>query len=144
MTLTKSRALLKQSLRDGLAMKNRGKMGKPRVLRQTTSGTIPPLIQHLVMVLHHPRNLDLHTLGGRKKNDSIPSPLELANSATASADFLVFFLQFFRCSNVSVGTNVGRTVKSSTNAKSTVGKFLKWFDAPRGFHIFSRFFNLSR
>ena len=51
MTLTKSGALLKQSLRDGLAMKNRGKIGKPRVLRQTTSGTIPPLIQHLVMVL---------------------------------------------------------------------------------------------
>ena len=51
MTLTKSGALLKQSLRDGLAMKNRGKMGKPRVMQQTTSGAIPPLIQHLVMVL---------------------------------------------------------------------------------------------
>ena len=44
MTLTKSGALLKQTLRDGLAIKNRGKMGKPRVMQQTTSGTIPPLI----------------------------------------------------------------------------------------------------
>ena len=51
MTLTKSGALLKQSLRDGLAMNNRGKMGKPRVMQQTTSGTIRSLIQHLVMVL---------------------------------------------------------------------------------------------
>ena len=63
------------------------------------------------------------------KNESILWPLKLAKSATASADFLVFFLQFFRCSNVSVGTNVGRTVKSSPNAESTVGKFLKWFAA---------------
>ena len=51
MTLTKSGAVLKQSLRDGLAMNNRGKMGKPRVMQQTTSGTIRSLIQHLVMVL---------------------------------------------------------------------------------------------
>ena len=51
MTLTKSGALLKQSLQDGLAMNNRGKMGKPRVMQQTTSGTIRSLIQHLVMVL---------------------------------------------------------------------------------------------
>ena len=51
------------------------------------------------------------------------SPLGLANSATASADFLVFFPKFFRCSNVSVGTNVGKTVKSSPNAESTVGNF---------------------
>ena len=34
-----------------------------------------------------------------------------------------------RCSNVSVGTNVGRTVKLSPNAESMVGKFLKWFAA---------------
>ena len=39
----------------------------------------------------------------------------------------MFFPQFFRCSNVSVRPNVGRTVKSSPNAESTVGKFLKWF-----------------
>ena len=51
MTLTKSGALLIQSLRDGLAMNNRGKMGKPRVMQQTTSGTIRSLIQLLVMVL---------------------------------------------------------------------------------------------
>ena len=51
MTLTKSGALLIQSLRDDLAMNNRGKMGKPRVMQQTTSGTIRSLIQHLVMVL---------------------------------------------------------------------------------------------
>ena len=63
------------------------------------------------------------------KNESILSPLELANSATELADFLVFYLKFFRCSNVSVGTNVGRTVKPSPNAESTVGKFLKWFSA---------------
>ena len=51
MTLTKSGALLIQSLRDGLAMNNREKMGKPRVMQQTTSGTIRSLIQLLVMVL---------------------------------------------------------------------------------------------
>ena len=60
-----------------------------------------------------------------------------ANSATASADFLVFFLQFFRCSNVSVGTNVGRTVKPSPNAESTMGKFLKWFAASLAVSPFS-------
>ena len=59
------------------------------------------------------------------QNGSILSPLELANSAMASADFLVFFPQFFTCSNVSVGTNVGRTVK----VESREGKFLKWFVA---------------
>ena len=58
------------------------------------------------------------------KNESILCLLELAKSETASADFLAFFLHFFRCSNISVGTNVERTVKSSPNAESTVGKFL--------------------
>ena len=33
------------------AMKYRGKMGKPRIMQQITSRTLPPLIQHLVMVL---------------------------------------------------------------------------------------------
>ena len=75
------------------------------------------------------------------KNESILCPLELAKSATASADFLVFFLQFFRCSNVSVGTNVGRTVKSSPNAESTVGKFLKWFAA--SLEVFPFFLHVS-
>ena len=39
-------------------------------------------------------------------DESILSPLELAKMATASADFLVFFPQFFVCPNASVGTNV--------------------------------------
>ena len=52
----------------------------------------------------------------------------------ASADFLVFFPQFFWCSNVSVRTNVERTVKSSPTAESTVGKFL--------LHHHSRFLHL--
>ena len=73
--------------------------------------------------------MDTHTLEGREQKWEHSVPLELAKSATASADFLVFFLQFFRCSNVSDGTNMGRTVKSSPNAESTVGKFLKWFAA---------------
>ena len=34
-------------------------------------------------------------------DESILSPLELAKMATASADFLVFFPQFFRCSTAS-------------------------------------------
>ena len=50
-------------------------------------------------------------------------------SSTASVDFLVLFPQYFRCANVSVGTNVERTVKSLPNAKSKVGKFLNWFAA---------------
>ena len=37
-------------------------------------------------------------------DESIMSPLELANSATASADFLVFFPQFFSCSTGSPST----------------------------------------
>ena len=49
-------------------------------------------------------------------DESILSLLELAKSATVSADFLVFFPEFFRSSHVTVGTNVGRTVKSSPNA----------------------------
>ena len=54
------------------------------------------------------------THSGREKN-------EIAISAMVSADFLVFFSQFFKFSNVSVRTNVGETVKSSPNAESTVG-----------------------
>ena len=49
--------------------------------------------------------------------------LGIVLTTTASADFLVSFPKFFRCSNVSVGTNVGKTVKSSATAESTVGNF---------------------
>ena len=52
-------------------------------------------------------------------------PLELANSTKVSSDFrLAFFPQFSRCSNVSVGTNLGRTLKSLVKAESAVGNLL--------------------
>ena len=57
-------------------------------------------------------------------------PLELANSTKVSSDFwLAFFLQFLRCSNVSVGTNLGRELKSLVKAESAVGNLLMWLVA---------------
>ena len=67
-------------------------------------------------------------------NESILSTCKLGNGISK---FPVFFLQFFRCFYVSVRTNVGRTVKSSPNAESTVGKFLKWFTAALAVSPFS-------
>ena len=62
-------------------------------------------------------------------------PLRNCNPATASADFLVFFAQFFVCSNVSVGTNVWGTVfKIVTKC---------WICITRGLPIFPQFFILS-
>ena len=60
------------------------------------------------------------TLGIRTRTHSGREKNELAISALVSADFLVFSSQFFKCSNVSVGANVGETVKSSPNAELKV------------------------
>ena len=63
-------------------------------------------------------------------NGSNLRPLEHANSTKVSSDFqLVFFLQFLRCSNVSVGANLGRRLKSSVKAESAVGNLLMWLVA---------------
>ena len=57
-------------------------------------------------------------------------PLKLANSTKVSSDFrLAFFLQFLRCSNVSVGINLGRRQKSLVKAESAVGNLLMWLVA---------------
>ena len=56
--------------------------------------------------------------------------MELASSTKVSSDFrLAFFPQFLRCCNVSVGTNLGRRLKSSVKAESAVGNLLTWLVA---------------
>lgn len=58
-------------------------------------------------------------------NGSYLRPLELANSIKVFFDFLlVFFPQFLRWSNVSVGTNLGRRLKSLVKAESAEGNLL--------------------
>ena len=55
--LTQRGASLKQSQRDNEELR---KMGKPRVMQQTSSRTFPPLIQHLVITLpSFPRSFPL-------------------------------------------------------------------------------------
>ena len=63
-------------------------------------------------------------------NGSNLGPLELANSTNVSADFrLVFFSQFLRCFNVSVGAKLGRRLKSVVKAEAAVGNLLMWLVA---------------
>ena len=63
-------------------------------------------------------------------NGSNLRPLELANSTKVSSDFrLAFFPQFLRCSNVSVGTNLGIRLKSLVKAESAVGNLFMWLVA---------------
>ena len=72
----------------------------------------------------------IHSYSGIFPNERALRPLELANSTKVSSDFrLAFFPQFSRCSNVSVGTNLGRRLKSLVKAESAVGNLLLWLVA---------------